>query len=178
MEINIYDPKCNSSEIEGFTIVVDVFRAFTVSYFIAENKPSKYIVVDDIDKAFSLAKVYDNSILIGERNGIRIEGFHYGNSPTEIVGKNFANKIVIHTTSAGTKGLLRQSDKNEVVVGSFVNAKTLINYILSNEIDKVNIYCTANIGDMFGEEDFLFANYIKNELLNKGNDYDNIVNIL
>lgn len=53
----------------------------------------------------------NESLLIGERKGVKIEGFDYGNSLTEIVDKDFSNKVVIHTTTAGTKGLMRQPEK-------------------------------------------------------------------
>lgn len=56
IKVKILSPGSDVEEIKGFTIVVDVFRAFTVFY----------------------------SILIDERNGIKIEGFDYGNSPTEL----------------------------------------------------------------------------------------------
>ena len=50
--VNIYDPETDVNNINGFTIVVDVFRAFTVSYFIMANNPQKYIAVDNIELAF------------------------------------------------------------------------------------------------------------------------------
>lgn len=174
MKIEIYSPESDVTCINGFTIVVDVFRAFSVSYFISKNDPEEYIAVDSIDLAFQLKNKYKDSILIGERNGIKIEGFDFGNSPTEIYGKSFKNKTVIHTTTAGTKGLLRQPVNNCVVAGSFVNAGALLNYIKNNKIDTVNIYCTAKKRGLYGEEDYLFAEYIKDRLEERGTDFEEI----
>jgi len=178
MKINIYSPDINTNTINGFTIVVDVLRAFSVSYFINANNPKKYIVVDSIEQAFELKNKIKNSILIGERQGIKIEGFDFGNSPTEIIDKDFNNKIIIHTTTAGTKGLLAQKPENLVVAGSFVNAAALVEYIQKNNIEIINIYCTAPKGTVFGEEDYYFAEYLKSVLLGKSVDFDNIFKIL
>jgi 2-phosphosulfolactate phosphatase len=171
MIINIYSPDCDASKIIGFTIVVDVLRAFSVSYFINENKPKRYILLDSIDYAFDLKHKIINPILIGERQGVKIPGFDFGNSPTEIVNKNFSQNTIIHTTTAGTKGLLAQNRSNEIVVGSFVNAQALINYIIKNNMDKVNIYCTAPKNEVNGEEDYYFATYLKSSLLNNHFDF-------
>ena len=172
--VNIYDPETDTDKIDGFTIVVDVFRAFTVSYFIMENNPKKYIAVDNIDLAFKLKNEIPDSILIGERKGIKIEGFDYGNSPTEINNKDFSKNTIIHTTTAGTKGLLRQPVKNCVVVGSFVNAKALVEYVKTNNIKVVNIFCTAEKGKKYGEEDYVFADYLKGKILSEEVDFEEI----
>jgi 2-phosphosulfolactate phosphatase len=175
MHVTIWSPDCNPANIDGFTIVVDVLRAFSVSYYIAANAPERYIAIDDVDRAFALRDKIPGSLLVGERQGITVPGFDYGNSPTEILGKNFSGRTVIHTTTAGTKGLLAQKDANEVVVGSFVNAGALVVYVRDRHIDRVNIYCTAPAGLVFGEEDYLFAEYLEARLLGKPTDFPAIV---
>jgi 2-phosphosulfolactate phosphatase len=178
MEINIYSPDCDASKIVGFTIVVDVLRAFSVAYFINENQPFRYILLDSIEYAFELKQNIKNAILIGERKGVKIPGFDYGNSPTEIANKNFRQNTIIHTTTAGTKGLIAQNRSNEIVVGSFVNAQALLEYIRKNRIETVNIYCTAPKNETNGEEDYYFAEYIKSSLLNIPFDFNKTVEIM
>lgn len=178
MEIQTYSPYDDASTIKGFTIVIDVFRAFSVSYYIDNNGPQKYIISESIEHSQNLKNLVSNSILIGERQGIKIEGFDFGNSPTEIYENDFSGKTIIHTTTAGTKGLLLQPHENEVVVGSFVNAQALLNYIEKNKIQKVNFYCTARPKGILGEEDYLFADYMTNKLLDRDCKYDEIINSL
>jgi len=175
MKINILSPDQGIDDLKGFTVVVDVFRAFSTACYMFMNNPKTVLVVDSIDDAYSIKAHYQNTILVGERNGLKIDGFDYGNSPTEVFGKDFSDKIVVHTTSAGTKGLLRQPVENEVITGSFVNAKAIVRFILKSGIDHINLYCTADRGELLGEEDYLFADYIKNELLGIGNNYASIV---
>jgi 2-phosphosulfolactate phosphatase len=85
MKINIWEPDSDISKIEGIVIVIDVFRAFSTNYFIANQNPKNIFAVDSIEKAFELKQKYGNSaVLVGERQGIKIDGFDFGNSPTEI----------------------------------------------------------------------------------------------
>jgi 2-phosphosulfolactate phosphatase len=174
MEIRILDPSFDATSILDFTVVVDVFRAFSVSYFIAANRPSRYFAVDDIDLAFRLRDELGDAVLVGERGGIRIEGFDFGNSPTEIVDRDFSGRTVIHTTSAGTRGLAAQPRDNEVVVGSFVNCSAIVSYIEARGFDSVAIYCTAEKGELIGEEDYLFADYLSGELRGEAGDFASI----
>ena len=175
MTVNVYSPDDDASLIEGFTIVVDVFRAFSTAYYIDANNPRKYIIAEGIDHSWEIRKAIPECRLVGERQGIKIDGFDYGNSPTEIQGEDFSGMVIVHTTTAGTNGLLAQSVENEVVVGSFVNSEALLEYIRIKDMDRVNIYCTAGKGRLFGEEDYLFADYFKERLLGGRPDFDSIV---
>ncbi len=171
MTVTVYDPSCDAASIRGFTVVVDVFRAFSVSYFIAAQKPSRYLVVDDVELAFALRDRIPGAVLVGERGGFKIEGFDFGNSPTEILAGNLAGKTIIHTTTAGTKGLARQPTGNEVVVGSFVNARAISRYVDERGLTAANVYCTAERGKLHGEEDYLFADYLSALLSDAPTDF-------
>ncbi len=175
MQINTYSPSDDASKIQGFTIVVDILRAFSTAYYIHQNKPKKYIVTDNIEHAFSLKIKYKNVLLIGERQGIKIDGFDFGNSPTEVINNNFNNNCVVHTTTAGTKGLLLQPPHNEVIIGGFINCDAIHNYIKSKNIEIINIYCTAPKDSMYGEEDYLFVEYFTDKLLEKPTYFEKIV---
>jgi len=102
-----------------------------------------------------------------------VQGFDYGNSPSAIRNKDFSGCTVIHTTTAGTKGVMDQPEQNEVVVGSFVNKKTLLEHIREKNIQKINLYCTAPPG--WGDEDYLFAVHFKKLLIGEESDFQEIV---
>ena len=175
MNVTIWDPTARGTDIRGFVVVIDVFRAFSTNCYIAEQNPERIIPVDSIERAFELRETLgERAVLVGERGGIKIDGFDYGNSPTEIVAADLRGKVIVHTTSAGTKGLLKQIESNEVVCGSFVNAAALIAYIRHRNIDTVHLYCTAPKGDAYGEEDYLFAEYFKNRLEGHPVDFEKL----
>jgi 2-phosphosulfolactate phosphatase len=68
-------------------------------------------------------------LLIGERHARRLPGFDAGNSPTEVVALDLAGRTLIHTTHAGTQGLMNAELAEEVLTGSFVNASAIARYI-------------------------------------------------
>jgi 2-phosphosulfolactate phosphatase len=149
----------------GCTVVIDVFRAFSTAYHIAAARPERYVAVDDIDLAFSLRAELAPALVVGERGGLKIAGADFGNSPVELGGRDFRGMTVIHTTTAGTKGLLRQCGGGEVVVGSFVNRAALVRRLHRRRPEKVVLYCTAPRGDAYGREDYVFAAFLRDCLL-------------
>ncbi len=175
MTINIYNPEDDTKNIKGFTVVVDVFRAFSTAYYISSNNPQKYFLTDSINYAQEFRSNNKKTLLIGERGGVKIEGFDYGNSPTEILKKDFSSNIIVHTTTAGTKGVLAQPHGNEVIVGSFVNTEAIVKYIEDKKMEFVNIYCTAKPDSSYGIEDYYFAEYLKSRLLKTDKSFEEIV---
>lgn len=170
VDVRVYSPESDPVTIQGFTVVVDVLRAFSVSYYIASARPDRYLVVESVDAAFRLRDLLPNPVLVGERMGVKVPGFDYGNSPTELLGADLRGKTVVHTTTFGTRGLVRQRAANEVVVGSFVNAQAIVGLVRARDIGRVNVYCTATPGRANGEEDYAFAAYLDSAL--NGRDFD------
>jgi 2-phosphosulfolactate phosphatase len=81
--------------------------------------------------------------LIGEVDGIPIEGFDLGNSPSEILKKGatfFDGKTVVQRTSSGVQGVLMALDvADEVLPASYTLAKSTARYILSKNPPRVSI---------------------------------------
>lgn len=172
MKIIITDDK-NLNKTRGLVVVIDVLRAFTTACYVVNNNPKDYIVVRDLKLAYKLKKENPEYILLGERNGFNLEGFNYGNSPSEIENLDFSNKTVIHTTTLGTQGISRVfKHTNTVITGSFVNAKAVINYIKKESPKTVSLFCTDNSSE--DNEDVVFAKYIKGCLENKPLNFDDI----
>lgn len=96
-----------------------MFRAFTVEAYLMNNGADKIIPTYDIKKALEYKKLDPNIVLIGERHGVKLPGFDFGNSPSQIENISFKGKTIVHTTSAGTKGI--------------VNAKAIVEYIKVKE---------------------------------------------
>lgn len=151
---------------EELVIVIDVLRAFTTACYAINNNPKNYIVVGDLNLAYQLKKKNPDYILMGERKGLKLSGFDYGNSPTEIKDLDFSNKTIVHTTTLGTRGVTNAlQHTKEVITGSFVNAKAIINYIKKENPNYVHLFCTSGTSD--NNEDLMFAKYIKGYFENK-----------
>ena len=150
----------------GLAVIIDVFRAFTVEPYLINNGAKKLIPVGDMQIAYDYKKKDNNCILIGERNGVILPGFDYGNSPSQIENVNFTGKIVIHTTSCGTQGIVTAINAKEIITGGFVNAQAIVSYIIENKITEVSLVALCRQGELPFDEDILCAKYIKGLLEN------------
>lgn len=156
----------NANQATGLTVVIDVFRAFTVEPYLINNGVKKLIPVGNIQIAYDYKNKDNNIILIGERNGIILPGFDYGNSPSQIENVDFSNKVVVHTTSCGTQGIVKSVNAKQIITGSLVNAEAIVKYIIKNKIEEISLLTLCKPGETPFDEDLLCANYIKGLLEN------------
>ena len=88
-------------EARGLAVIIDVFRAFTTAAHVMANGAERIVPVESVEESFELRGRHPDWIQIGERGGIRVEGFDYGNSPYEVSLADFSGRTVIQTTGAG-----------------------------------------------------------------------------
>ena len=129
MDIQILQLVEGARQAKGLTVIIDVFRAFTTESFIMSRNPKKIIPVGDVKVAWDYKARHPGAILCGERGGAIIEGFDFGNSPSVVANQDFTGKTVIHTTSAGTQGIVNAVGADEILGGCLVNAKAIACYI-------------------------------------------------
>jgi 2-phosphosulfolactate phosphatase len=161
MNIQILQLLDGAKKATGLTVIIDVFRAFSLACYLADKGINDIITVGDINLAYNLKRKNPDFILIGERNEKVPEGFDYGNSPTHIINKDFTNKTIIHTTSAGTQGLVNAKNADERITGSFVNAPAIVKYIQKKNPNNVSLVCMGYSMKHPTEEDTFCAEYIK-----------------
>lgn len=178
MKIRILQLIEGAREATGLTVIIDVFRAFSLACYAFDRGAERIIPVGDIDIAYSLKNANPDYILIGERNENKMPGFDFGNSPTHILQENFKGKTLVHTTSAGTQGLVNVKHTDEILTGSFVNAASIIHYIRNANPPDVSLVCMGYSAQYPIEEDTFCAEYIKNELEGKANDFAAMKNII
>jgi 2-phosphosulfolactate phosphatase len=101
-------------------VVVDVLRATST---IAQALASGYrrvLCCAEIEDARALRKEIPDSLVGGERNAVRIEGFDVGASPREFLEPR-AETLILSTTN-GTRAILTAARHvDEVVLGSLLN---------------------------------------------------------
>jgi 2-phosphosulfolactate phosphatase len=88
--------------------VIDILRATTTMCAALSNGAKAIIPVSSTEEALRLAQTIGSKdvLLSGERNCVRIPGFHLGNSPLEMKHEVVRGKTLVLTTSNGTKALL------------------------------------------------------------------------
>ena len=154
----------DAKQATGLAIIIDVFRAFTVEPHLIYNGVEKIIPVGDKQIAYDLKEKNKDYILVGERSGVKLPGFDFGNSPSQIKNVDFSNKTVVHTTSCGTQGIVNAINACEIITGSLVNASAIVEYIKQNNFDEVSIVSMSRPIELPSAEDDLCARYLKSLL--------------
>jgi len=137
-------------------VIIDVLRA-TSTIATALYNGSKYVIpVDSVAKCIELGKQID-CITAGERDGRIAEGLKFGNSPFEYPRSFIEGKILVLTTTNGTRLLHMALDKgaHDIVTGSFPNFSAVCDY-LGTQTKDVILAC-AGWKDLVNLEDLLFA---------------------
>ena len=97
-----------SAELNNICIVVDVLRASSTIVTLLSKGCKRVYTVETISDARSLAQS-KGLLLVGERNGIKVDGFDYGNSPFELEGFEPDGREAVLTTTNGTKAVQKVS---------------------------------------------------------------------
>lgn len=167
MKIEILEFAEGAKKATGVTVIIDVFRAFSVACYAFDSGAVRLIVTSEVQKAFDLKATYKNSILTGERGERKIEGFDFGNSPTEIIKADLHGKTVIQTTTAGTNGLIKSENADILLTASIVNADAVVKYIKTLNPLKVSLVAMGYRASSSAEEDLICAEMIRSGLIEK-----------
>lgn len=160
-KINILHLIEGAKQAEGLTVIIDVFRAFSLECYLYDMGVKEIRPIGSVEDAFALKNTLSNSVLIGERGGKKCDGFDFGNSPSTVLPEAVKGKTILHTTSAGTQGIVNATNATEIITGSLVNAKAVAEYIKRKHPEKVSLVCMGNAGVRPAAEDELCAEYIK-----------------
>ncbi len=167
MQVVKYDFVEGAQKARGMTVIIDVFRAFSVACYCYQKGVSQIYPVADVEEARLRFRSESDVLRIGERHGKKLEGFDFGNSPTEILRSTLEKKRIIQTTHAGTQGLLNASGAQQVLTGALVNARATANYLKSQSPDLVSLVRMGWEANTSSEEDDICAEYLESLLLDK-----------
>lgn len=156
---------------DTIVVMLDAIRASASICTAFMNDVELIVPVSDKDEA----EEYKNKgyIIAGERDGERIKGFDYGNSPFNFSEENIKGENLAFTTTNGTQviNLVKNGmEKNvELVIGSFINISVLTDFLDSGKKD-ILILCSG-WKNTVNTEDSLLAGRIV-DLLIKKNKYE------
>lgn len=172
MNIKILHLIEGARQARGLTVVIDVFRAFSVEAYFLAGGAKAVIPVGSADMAYQLKAANPEMLLCGERHGKILPGFDVGNSPSDLSTMEISGKTVIHTTSAGTQGIANAIYADEILGGSLVNARATAEYIRKSGASDVSLVCMGLEALAPADEDTLCAEYIKSLLEGTAFDID------
>ena len=141
---------------ESVVVIIDVLRATSTIAAALHNGARCVIPVATVPRCMEVAASL-GAIAAGERDGRVAEGLTHGNSPFEYPRTFIDDKVLVLTTTNGTRLLhmAREKGAAEIVTGSFPNLKMVCNYLLRKEMPVV-LACAA-WKDRVNMEDTLFA---------------------
>ncbi|GMV05429.1 MAG: putative 2-phosphosulfolactate phosphatase [Gemmatimonadota bacterium] len=144
---------------EATVVVVDVIRATTSMVEALANGARAIYPVASAEEAVRLATSLgrEDTLLAGERKGLRVEGFDLGNSPAEFTREVVEGKRLVMSTSNGTVALAQVQDVPRVVVGAFTNLEAVAGAVAHD--GALAVLCAGRLG-RFALDDALFAGHL------------------
>jgi 2-phosphosulfolactate phosphatase len=145
-------------------VVVDVLRATsTISQALAAGY-RRVLCCTEIEDARRLRAQTDGSVVGGERNAVRIEGFDVGASPRDFLEPR-AETLILSTTN-GTRAILTAASRcDRVLLGSLLNLDAVVRAVLEMGEDVCvlcagfkgafaldDAYCAGRIVELVGGE--------------------------
>ena len=142
-------------------VVVDLLRATSVISTAFSEGVKAIIPVQTLEEALSY-KGREGYIVAAERNAKPIKGFNYGNSPFHYINSDVKGKILVLTTTNGTKAI-HNARKHKVITASYINITAVAKHLIKEHNDVI-ILCSGWKG-VFNLEDPIFAGSLANLLI-------------
>jgi 2-phosphosulfolactate phosphatase len=150
---------------DAIVVVIDVFRATSTIAAALYNGAQKIIPVETVNGAIEIGEEM-GAVTAGERDGKIAEGLQYGNSPLEYPREFIGGRVLVLTTTNGTR-LLHMALKmgaTEVITGAFANLNSVCNHLMSHGRNVI-LACAA-WKDRVNMEDTQFAGAVVARLRN------------
>lgn len=113
-----------AADIVGRTVfVIDVLRATTTMCAALHNGARAVIPVANTEEALRIRQTIgpDDVLLAGEQNCLPIPGFNLGNSPREMSEETVRGKLIVMTTTNGTRALIAAQGAGAIYPAAAVN---------------------------------------------------------
>ena len=144
-------------------LVIDVLRAATCIVTALANGCAGIVPVATPEEARVRLAELPGALVAGERRGEPLEGFDLGNSPLEFTRERIGGRVVIMTTSNGTRALLAARGATAIGVAAFVNLGAAAAWALGGRRD-VLLLCSGERGAR-SLEDHVCAGLLAERLL-------------
>lgn len=148
-------------------VVFDVLRATSTLLAALDRGARRVFPAATIEEARRQQRDHwPDGLLGGERGGVRIDGFQFGNSPLEYTREAVAGRDLITTTTNGTVALRACQSARQVLAGALLNLEALTAYLLGQGVPVTHLMLVcAGTGERFALEDGLAAGALATRLL-------------
>ena len=135
---------------EATCVVIDALRATSTIVTALANGARAILPLSDVGEALALRAQRPGVLLGGERNGRRIRAdvtggidFDLGNSPREYTPERVAGKVIVSTTTNGTRALRACVGARNVLVAAFLNLAATAEQLERLRPQRVLIVCSG-----------------------------------
>lgn len=151
MQISAYPFPAALTEKQFFqktVIVVDVLRATTSMLTALENGAAQIVPVREPEEAMQLISKLGRGecLLAGERGGLKINGFDFGNSPLEFLTGAAAGKTLVFCTTNGTGAIYAARTAKTVLIGCLRN-RLAVACAAAETGDDIVLLCAGTQGE-------------------------------
>ncbi|EHO81920.1 2-phosphosulfolactate phosphatase [Fusobacterium ulcerans] len=154
---------------DKIVVIIDVLRATSVMITALANGAKTVYPYKDIESVLENSKKSKSFVLGGERKGLKIEGFDFGNSPLEYTKEAVSGKDMFMTTSNGTRAIENSANgSKKLFIAAFLNVESVAKKILEENDDTV-IICSGTDNN-FSLDDALCAGEIIRRVKEKDRD--------
>jgi 2-phosphosulfolactate phosphatase len=145
---------CAKTEFEGkAAVVIDVLRASTTIVAALDAGSAGVVARQSVESARQYALSHPGVLLGGERSAMRVEGFDLGNSPLEYTRAVVDGRVVVLSTTNGTRAIELSLPATSVMVGSLTNRASVANSLKTAQRD-VLLVCSGTDGQVSEEDCF------------------------
>ena len=152
---------------DAIVVIVDILRATSAICTAFLNGAERIIPVESLREAKEYKK--RGYLVAAERDGVVSEFADFGNSPFNFTKEAVEGKEIVYSTTNGTQAIHLARESYLVVVGSFLNLNSLVQWIVSEDHD-VLVFC-AGWKDRFSLEDTIFAGALTQSLIDTNQFY-------
>lgn len=147
------------------TAVIDVLRATTTICTALANGAKEVIPVASVESAVKVSGGMFGGLTLlgGERNTKKIEGFALGNSPLEYTQEVVQGKSIVLYTTNGSKAIVKAKFSSKLFILSFNNLNAVAEKLLSLDKD-IEILCSGR-NNGFSLEDTICAGKLITEIM-------------
>jgi 2-phosphosulfolactate phosphatase len=175
MKVNVLLTPSNLDELSfsgKTTVIIDVLRATSTIINALNNGAKEIIPVASVEFAVKVSGGMFGGLTLlgGERNTKKIEGFALGNSPLEYSSRLVKNKSIILYTTNGTKAVVKAKFSKNLYICSFLNLSAVAEHINSMNMD-FEILC-AGRNNSFSLEDTVCAGKLISEIMKSKKDLE------
>lgn len=122
MEIRYAGGVEGAASAEGAVVVIDVFRAFSVSAYALAGGACACRLVREVRQARDLAARLPGAVISAEVDGLPVDGIEISNSPTQIRQSDLAGRVLVQRSSAGTQAMAAATGADQRFAASLVVA--------------------------------------------------------